>query len=433
MNESIAATALEGVAAYIGIDWADQKHDVVLRSASQPHKIEHRVIEHKPEALMDWIGQLQQRFGGQGRILVCLEQSRGALIYHLMGYELFELYPVNPLQLARFRETFSPGGAKDDQPDAELLCELLYCHRDRLRGWKADSALTRKLAFFNEGRREAVDERTRLSNAIKSQLKVYFPLALDLLDQDTSTALAADLLLRWPSLEALQKQLPHQLRKFFYGHNCRRESTMLRRLELVQQAQALTRDAAVIEPAAFRIQVLARQLKSLLSDIAQYDQKVAELFEAHPDRFLFDNLPGAGRVLAPRLLSALGSDPNRWDSAQEIATLYGIAPVRRASGKHSGKKGEKKASVHFRQACPKFLRQSFHEFAGCSIRYCSWAKALYEAQRAQGKGHHVAVRAVAFKWIRILFACWKQRVPYDPERYLQALQQRGSLYANASQ
>jgi transposase len=433
MNESIAAAGLEGVAAYIGIDWADQKHDVILRPASQPHKIEHRVIENKPEALMDWIGQLQQRFGGQGQILVCLEQSRGALIYHLMGYELFELYPVNPLQLARFRETFSPGKAKDDQPDAELLCELLYCHRDRLRAWKADSALTRKLAFFNEGRREAVDQRTRLSNAIKSQLKVYFPLALDLLDQDTSTALAADLLLRWPSLEALQKQLPQTLRKFFYGHNCRRESTMLRRLELVQKAQPLTRDAALIEPAAFRIQVLARQLKSVLSDIAHYDQKVAELFEAHPDRFLFDNLPGAGRVLAPRLLSAFGSDPNRWDSAQEIATLYGIAPVRRASGKRSGKKGEKKASVHFRQACPKFLRQSFHEFAGCSIRYCGWAKALYEAQRAHGKGHHVAVRAVAFKWIRILFACWKQRVPYDPERYLQALQKRGSLYANACQ
>ena len=82
---------------------------------------------------MEWIGQLQQRFGGHGQILVCLEQSRSALIYHLMGYGFLELYPVNPRQLARYRETFSPGGAKDDQPDAELLCELLYCHRDRLR------------------------------------------------------------------------------------------------------------------------------------------------------------------------------------------------------------------------------------------------------------------------------------------------------------
>jgi len=418
------------VAAYIGIDWADKKHAIALRSAAEPNKIEHQLIDQKPEALMDWIGQLEQRFGAQGKILVCLEQSRGALIYHLMDYEFFELYPVNPLQLARYRETFSPGGAKDDRPDAELLNELLFCHGDRLRALKPDSELGRKLSFFNQGRREAVDQRTRLSHVIKSQLKVYFPLALELLDQDTSTALAADLLLCWPTLEAIQKQNTQRLRKFFYGHNCRGEQRMLQRLELIQKAKALTKDPALIEPAALRVQMLARQLKHLLPDIVRYDNKIAQLFAAHPDRFLFENLPGAAEALAPRLLSAFGSDPERWQSALEIATLSGIAPVRRASGTKSGKKGERKASVHFRQACPKFLRQSFHEFAGCSIRYCSWAKAHYDHQRARGKGHHAGVRSVAFKWIRILFACWKNRIPYDPQRYLKALHHRGSPLAD---
>jgi len=100
------------VAAYIGIDWADQKHVIALRSATEPNKIEHQLLDQKPEALMDWIGQLEQRFGTPGKILVCLEQSRGALIYHLMGYEFFELYPVNPLQLARYRETSVPAGPR---------------------------------------------------------------------------------------------------------------------------------------------------------------------------------------------------------------------------------------------------------------------------------------------------------------------------------
>ena len=193
------------IAAYIGIDWADKKHAIALRSTAEPNKIEDQLIDQKPEALMDWIGQLEQRFGNQGKILVCLEQSRGALIFHLMGYEFFELYPVNPLQLARYRETFSPGGAKDDRPDAELLNELLFCHRDRLRVLKPDSELGRKLSFFNQGRREAVDQRTRLSHAIKSQLKVYFPLALELLNDYTSTALAADLLLKWPTPGSITK------------------------------------------------------------------------------------------------------------------------------------------------------------------------------------------------------------------------------------
>ena len=228
MQESTSAAPAEGVAAYIGIDWADQKHDVVLRSSSEPTKVEHSRIAHEPDALMEWLGELQQRFAGKGKILVALEQSRGALIYHLMGYEFVELYPINPNQLANYRETFSPSGAKDDRPDAELICELLYYHGDRLKAWKPDDELTRKLAFLNEGRRKAVDQRTQLANEIKSQLKVYFPLALQVLDNNSSTALAADLLLQWPTLDSLQKQSVHKLRKFFYGHNCRNEQKLWR-------------------------------------------------------------------------------------------------------------------------------------------------------------------------------------------------------------
>ena len=428
MQESASTAPVEGVAAYVGIDWADQKHDVALRSASEPGKVEHRLIAHEPEALMDWLGELQQRFGEKGKILVCLEQSRGALIYYLMGYEFLELYPVNPSQLASFRETFSPGGAKDDQPDAALLCELLYCHRDRLKAWKPDDELTRKLAFLNEGRRKAVDQRTQLANEIKSQLKVYFSLALQVLDNDTSTALAADLLLQWPTLDGLQKQSAHKLRKFFYAHNCRKEQKLLERLELIKVAKPLTRDPAVIEPAALRVQLLAQQLKSLLPYIARYEKWIAELFDAHPDSFLFRDLPGAGPALGPRLLTAFGTDRGRFEHSINFSSLSGIGPIRRASGKKTGKN----ASVHFRHACPKFLRQSLHEFGLHSIRSCPWAKALYQSLRARGKGHHAAVRAVTFKWIRILFCCWKNRVPYNPERYLQALQTRGSVYAEAA-
>jgi transposase len=428
MQESCSSAPAEGVAAYVGIDWADQKHDVILRAASEPAKVEYRRIAHKPDALMEWLGELQQRFAGKGKILVCLEQSRGALIYHLMNYEFLELYPINPSQVASFRKTFSPGGAKDDRPDAELICELLYYHRDRLKAWKPDDELTRKLAFLNEGRRKAVDQRTELANEIKSQLKVYFPLALQVLDNDTRTALAADLLLQWPTLDLLQKQSAHKLRKFFYAHNCRQEQKLLERLELIKAGKPLTRDPAVIESAALRVELLAQQLKSLLPYIARYEKQIAELFGAHPDSFLFRDLPGAGDAMGPRLLTAFGTDRQRFEHSMEISSLSGVAPVRIASGKRRGKH----ASVHFRSACPKFLRQSFHEFAACSIRYCSWAQACYQTQINRGKGHHAAVRAVAFKWIRILFACWKQRLPYDPQRYQQSLQTRGSDYAETT-
>src|SRR4029077_2707820 len=189
MNESASEQPLSPeVAAYVGIDWADQKHDVVLRSVGDSAKAEHQVIKNEINALNDWIAQMHERFGAKAKVLVCLEQSRGALIYQLMPYELFELYPINPSQLAHYRKTFFSSGAKDDQPDADLLSELLMCHRDRLKAWKPDDQLTRELASLNEGRRNAVDRRTELANEIKSELKVYFPVALQILDHDITTA-----------------------------------------------------------------------------------------------------------------------------------------------------------------------------------------------------------------------------------------------------
>jgi transposase len=433
MQESSTSSApAEAIAAYIGIDWAERKHDIILRSAAEPRKAEYFQITHEPNALMDWLAALQQRFGAEGKIAIGLEQSHGALIFYLMGYEFLELYPINPSQLSKFRETFRPSGAKDDRSDAELLCELLYCHRDRLRVWKPDDEQTRKLAFLNEGRRQAVDRRTELSNTIKSHLKIYFPLALEVLDFECSTALAANLLLHWPDFESLQKQSAHKLRQFFYAHHSRQEKKILERLELIKAAKPLTRDRAVIESGALCVQLLAQQLKSLLPFIIRYEKQIALLFTAHPDSFLFRDLPGAGAALGPRLVTAFGTDRERFKDPCELCAFSGIGPIRRASGKKSRTKDDEKVSVHFRRACPKFLRQSFHEFGECSIRYCPWAHTCYKAHRDRGKGHHAAVRAVTFKWIRILFACWKKRIPYDPQRYLQALQTRGSDYAVAA-
>jgi hypothetical protein len=174
---------------------------------------------------------------------------------------------------------------------------------------------------------------------------------------------------RWPTLAELQKVSPAKLRKFFYGHNYRQEKKILERLALIKEAQPLITDAAIIRPTALRVKLLAQQLKSLLPFIAEYEKRIAALFGSHPDRFLFDNLPGAGPALAPRLLTAFGTNRDRFEVAGDVSNLSGVAPVRVASGLKTGKK----ASIHFRQACPKFLRQTFHEFATHSIRFCPWA------------------------------------------------------------
>jgi transposase len=133
---------------------------------------------------------------------------------------------------------------------------------------------------------------------------------------------------------------------------------------------------------------------------------------------LFEALPGAGAVFAPRLLVAFGEQRERYASADELQKYAGIAPVTERSGNTSW--------VHWRLQCPTFLRQTFVEWAAESIRHSFWARAYYAQQRQKGTSHQAAVRALAFKWIRVVFRCWQRRTPYDESIYLNALKRRGS-------
>lgn len=391
--------------AFVAIDWADQKHHVALQEAGarRPECFE---IRHKPQLLAEWIGSLRQRFAGRP-VAVILEQKRGALLHALLGHGHLHIYPANPASLASFRKAFAPSGAKDDPPDALLLLEMLLKHRDRLRRWKPDDGKTRLLGLLVEGRRRAVEARTRLVEQLGACLKGYFPQAIEMLGEDLSTRLAAHLLRKWPTLEQLRAAGARRLRAFFYAHNFRRPDLLEERLKALEAATALTGDAATIAAGALKTRALACQILALLPRIRDYDKQIAEIFRHHPDRMIFESFPGAGSALAPRLLCAFGADRGRWQSAAEISTFSGIAPVVERSGKQS--------RTHFRWACPKFVRQSFHEFAAASVRFCPWASSVYATQRAKEKGHHAAVRAVAFKWIRIMYRCWKDRVPFNPD------------------
>ena len=113
---------MEQFAAYLAIDWSDQKHDVCLVDASASKK-ERLVLKHTPEALDEWAVALRTRFAEQ-KVAVCLEQSRGPLIFALLKYDFMVLYPINPTTLAKYREAFSPSRAKDDPQDAEYLVSV---------------------------------------------------------------------------------------------------------------------------------------------------------------------------------------------------------------------------------------------------------------------------------------------------------------------
>ena len=405
-------------AAFVSIDWADKKHVWCLQAADS-EKGESGELVHTPEAVEAWVGQLCQRFANRP-IAVALEQSRGALVFMLSKYEPLHLFPVPSTMSASMRKALYPSGSKDDPRDADLLLDLLLQHRDKLHRLSPDTEATRRVQNLVEERRKLVDEKTAQANRLTSDLKIYFPQVPDWFER-LDTELVCDLLQRWPTLEELQKVPPAKLRTFFRKHYCRDEELIERRLLAIRQAIPAIRDRAVIEAKSLVVRVIVQVIVSLLEGIADLDKKIEEAAAAHPDFFIFDSLPGAGAVMAPRLLAGFGSQRERYRGAGELQTYTGIAPVMEKSGK--------KKWVHFRWACPKFLRQSFHEWAGHSIAQSVWARSHYQQLRARGKGHHAAVRALAFKWIRILFRCWKDRVAYDENKYLAALARRGSPLA----
>jgi transposase len=403
------------IAAWIGLDWADQQH-VVCLGVTGSSQLETAVVDQKPEALQEWVSQLRRRFGGR-RVAIALEQSRGPLIYALMHVDFLLLYPVNPQTLAKYRKAFYSSGAKDDPGDARLLLDLLLKHRDHLRVWVPDDEATRCLELLVEMRRQLVDQRTALTNQLTGLLKGYYPQALEWAGQ-LGTARACDFLERWPNLAALQRSSPGAIRKFYRDHGYRGAEKIEQRIAAIAEAQPLTEDCAVIVSSSLMAQALTCQIRDVAGAIERFDRQIKERFEQHDDYTLFDSFPGAGPALAPRLLAALGTNRDRFESALEIQQLSGIAPVTERSGSSCW--------VHWRLACPKFLRQSFQEFAAQSIHNSLWASAYYDQLRARGQSHHAAVRALAYKWIRIIFKCWKEHTPYHEQRYLAALERRGS-------
>ena len=402
-------------AALIGIDWADQKHDICLIDP-QTGRREASLLRHSPKSIDEWANALRARFGGQP-VAVCLEQSRGPLIQALMKYDFLTLYPINPSTLSRDRQAFSPSRHKDDAVDAAYLAELLAHHRDHLRAWQPDSEQTRTLRYLVEHRRRLVSDRTRLSNRLTSLLKCYFPQVREWFP-DIRTILVSDFLWRWPSLNSLCRVRRETLSKFFHAHNSVRKETVKQRVELIKEAVPLVTDRAVIASSVLMTRALVSQMKTTLAAIKEFDTQIAALCAVNEEFALFKSLPGAGQNYAARLTVALGTDRERWQSADELARLSGVAPVIERSGKSW--------RVRWRYFCPKFMRQSFHEYAAESVRHSFWARAYYEQQRARGKGHQAAVRALAFKWIRIIYRCWKTRTAYDEVKYLEGLRKKGS-------
>ena len=402
-------------AAFVGIDWADCKHDICLQVPGTD-AVEASVLEHRPKAIAEWAHKLRERFSSR-RIAVCLELSQGPIVSALLEHDIFVIFPVNPSTLAKYRRAFTPSRAKDDPTDAAIALELLRRHSEKFKPLLHESPNMR--ALRTAGRSAA---RPRPGSRAAYQpphvhAEGLFPQVLDWF-RDKETDVFAAFLERWPSLPDAQRARRETIVDFFHAHSVRRPSVIDRRVDAIKSERPLTSDAAVIEPARLLVEALLPQLRAVSAGIARLDGEIARRCQQLPDYFLFADLPGAGRVFSPRLLAAFAEQRDRFTDASAFQKYTGIAPVTERSGN--------KYWVHWRWACPTFLRQTFVEWVASSVPHSFWARAFYDSHRAKGASHNATIRALAFKWIRILFRCWVDRTPYNESRYLAALQKRQS-------
>jgi transposase len=403
----------------VGIDWADQSHAYHL--VTPDGKVVAGAVDQDPQAIADWINHWRKKIPGC-QLQVCLETSQGALINTLLEHDI-TIYPVNPNALASYRKAFAHGGGKNDPVDAKLIYQFLVHYRDQLRPLKPDQPLTRELRGLSRDRRNLVDQRTALANELTDRLKQYFPVILQLKPAKIYAEFIVRLLLKFSTLQAAQSAGKTKLRNFLFGVGSKAKAN--ERLELLMQATPLTTDPVLLRTSTRHVQAICAQLQVLNQAIKGYDAEVAALVQQHDHFTCVATLPGAAGRTQARILVALGDDQARFENASSFQAAAGIAPLTTQSGKSS--------YVSSRWACSKFMKQTFHEYAGLSIGKCRWAKAFYDAQIAKGKTTQMAKRALAYKWMRIIFKLWQTNTAYDDARFTERLKQTGSPLYQAMQ
>ena len=396
---------------FVGIDWANDKHDISVFDAQG--RSFSCTIDHSTEAIDAFVSDLLSKANGLP-IAIILEQSKGSLIHALMLRENVVLFPVNPKQFSSYRESFRTTKAKSDKDDAILLARMLVERHGQMNAWKPDDEDTRLLNRLCSTRRKWVEQRTSLGQRLLDLVKSYFPAILSIADSKLyEHPLLLEILRKWPDPRELKRANPKVLTALLVQHGVKNEAQQQEFVDRLRNAPIHSRDSTLLLVASVEAKAMVKQLASCQELIELLDQEIKAALAKHPDASLFTTLRGAGAALAPRLLTAFGTDRSRFKNAEEVASYVGIAPVTKQSGKS--------CIVVRRRACSKYLLQTFHEFASAAAKWCPWSKAYYKLQQSKGMKRHAILRKLAYRWIRILFSVWQTRTPFDQNRYIQCL------------
>lgn len=391
---------------FVGIDWADEKHDIVVMDSSGK-VITNFQIPHNAEGMEQLKRQLL-KVSAKREDFTCITETKNGLMVQYLLENDFPVYPVNPKQVNNRRK---PSGAKTDFLDALTLANIGRTDLDTLRRLQPLSELIEELRILTRDQNTLLQDSTRLKNRLIACLKEYYPIALKLFSKPY-LPIALAFLKKYPTFSKAQKASLESLEYLLKKHHHPQFREKAREIrETLQQPQLLPRNTVEQAKSQLMLAIVA-QLEATEKQIEHYDEVIWDLFQQHSDSTIFQSLPAAGKRLAPRLLAEWGDDREQYLNCAAVQSLAGTCPVIEASGKYW--------HVKQRRSCVKDFRQALHQFAFVTIRKVAWARDYYNKKRAQGKKHQEAVRALANVWVRIIFAIWKSRTPYEENIFLEA-------------
>jgi transposase len=399
------SVALTEAQVFTGIDWAAATHAVCVINAAGKVMAEF-TIRHSADGIATLIRRLA-RFGDPADVPIGIERPDGRLVDLLLeaGHPVV---PVKPNAIKTWRDGEVLSGAKSDAGDAAVIAEYLRLRCHRLQPAVPYSDDTRALRTVVRTRDDLVDMRVAATNQLAALLDAHWPGAKAIF-ADVESPISLAFLTRYPTPAAGRHLGEKRMAAFLvkHGYSGRRSAAVLP--ERLRTAPAGAAVDALTEALRDAVLALVAVLTALNAAVKDLDRSAAAHLGEHPDGEIFTSLPRSGQISAAQMLAEWGDCRTACEHPGSVAALAGCAPVTRESGKHR--------AVHFRWACNKRFRKAMTTFAGNSRHASPWAAKIYGDARAAGKDHPHAVRILARAWIRVIWRCWIDGVPYDPAQH----------------
>jgi transposase len=394
---------------YAGIDWASETHSLCVTDPAGTLCARFS-FAHTAEGIAEAIRRLD-RFGSREQMPIAIERPSGLLVDSFVDAG-FPIVPIHPNALKATRPRYTAALGKADPGDSYILADVLRTDGHRFTVLHGPSEHTRALRAVVRTRDDLVATRTRIANQLRELLATFWPGPLSMF-HEVESWICLEFLEEFPSPAAASRLGENRLQRFLTrnGYSGRRTASEL--LARLRQAPVGRAPELECEVKARLVRSLVTVLRTLMTQIREADRLIAAQLEQHPDAPIIQSFPRTGSVNAAQILAELGDNRDRFASFDQLAAEAGVCPVTFESGKHRG--------VAFRFACNKRLRQAITTWADNSRHASAWAAARYKAALQRGCDHPHAVRILARAWLRVLWRCWQDRVPYDPQLHGRAL------------